>query len=102
MYRQMSPQEIVATFDKQNIVVYYQPQFNHCTHQMIGAEALMRLNHPEFGMQSPAFFITALEEAGLIYDADRQVFTNICAFQRQSLDNSLISFHLYVFLRHQG
>ena len=89
MYRQMSPQEIVATFDKQNIVVYYQPQFNHCTHQMIGAEALMRLDHPEFGMQSPAFFITALEEAGLIYDADLQVFTNICAFQRQSLDNRL-------------
>jgi len=89
MYRQMSPQEIVATFDKQNIIVYYQPQFNHCTHQMIGAEALMRMDHPEFGMQSPAFFITALEEAGLIFDADLQVFTNICAFQRQCLDNRL-------------
>lgn len=50
MFRQMSPQEIVQTFDKAYTTVYYQPQFNHSTHMMIGAEALMRWNHPEFGM----------------------------------------------------
>ena len=89
MFRQMSPQEIVQTFAKAYTTVYYQPQFNHSTHQMIGAEALMRWNHPEFGMQSPAFFITALEEAGLIYEADLQVFSKICAFQRRCLDTRL-------------
>lgn len=85
----MNPQEIVQAFDTQYIVVHYQPQFNHSSHQMIGAEALMRWNHPEYGMQSPLNFITALEEAGLIYDADLEVFRQICALQRQCLDSGL-------------
>ncbi len=62
----MTPQEIVETFDKNNVVVFYQPQFNHSTGKMIGAEALMRINHPEYGIQSPAFFISELESAELI------------------------------------
>lgn len=98
MQRQMSPQEIVQSFDKSYILVHYQPQFNHATHRMMGAEALMRWWHPEHGMQSPAFFITALEEAGLIYEADLQVFTEICALQRRCLDSGLptlpISFNI--------
>ena len=96
--RQMTPQEIAETFDRKNVVVYYQPQFNHSTGQMIGAEALIRIDHPEFGIQSPVFFISDLESAGLIYEADLEVFTQVCAFLRHCLDSGLpvlpISFNL--------
>jgi diguanylate cyclase (GGDEF)-like protein len=46
--------------------VYYQPQIEIKTGKIIGAEALVRWNHPERGRVSPAEFIPMAEEMGLI------------------------------------
>ena len=46
--------------------VYYQPQIDAKTEDIIGMEALIRWEHPELGMISPAFFIPLAEETGLI------------------------------------
>ena len=108
--RIMTPQEINHHFwdaiVKGGIFPYYQPQYNHSTHQLIGAEALMRWLPPGFDMQSPSAFIPVLEESGLIHEADLFIFEQICVFIRQCLDAEIpivpISFNVsrYDFYQH--
>lgn len=51
---------------RNELVVYFQPQVNTQTGQIIGAEALLRWRHPDWGMVSPLEFIPIAEECGLI------------------------------------
>lgn len=52
--------------EKDQLDVVYQPQVAISDTHIIGAEALLRWNHPEFGAVSPAEFIPLAEESGLI------------------------------------
>lgn len=52
--------------DRQQFGVHYQPQIDTYSEQVIGAEALLRWSHPELGTISPAEFIPAAEDCGLI------------------------------------
>lgn len=58
--------------------IYYQPQYNLHTGEIIGAEALLRWIHPIKGMISPADFIPVAEETGLILEIDRWVMVHTC------------------------
>ena len=60
------------------IMVWYQPQVDFGTGSVVGAEALCRWNHSTLGWLSPADFIPALEESGLIFDLDRYVWDTAC------------------------
>lgn len=86
----MNAQELVDGFDEairsNQIRVYYQPQINHCTGRMVGAEALMRWQHPVYGMQYPSHFVPVLEEHDLIFRADLHVIENVCRFLKSRLD----------------
>ena len=53
-------------FEREEFVVHYQPMTNLLTGNVVGAEALIRWNHPERGMTSPDDFIPIAEECGLI------------------------------------
>ena len=83
--RPMTDEEIIRFFEMAiaggQIFVYYQPQYNHSTGRIVGAEGLMRWRHPEFGLQYPVNFIPILEKYGLIHRADLFVFEQICRFQ---------------------
>ncbi len=90
MNKAMTEQELLDSFDDAikfgHIFVTYQPKINHSTGRMIGAEALMRWTHPEFGMQYPSDFIPVLEKNDLIYRADLAVFEAVCSFLRRCLN----------------
>ena len=52
--------------ERREFVVYYQPKVSVDTGLIVGAEALVRWNHPERGLLYPNDFIMLAEEAGLI------------------------------------
>ena len=58
--------------------VWYQPQVNYETGEITGMEALCRWKHAKRGWISPAEFIPALEESGLIFDLDSFVWDRVC------------------------
>ena len=102
MQRSFSSDELLAHFDEAidngHIFFFYLPQYNHSTGRMTGAEALMRWNDPECGMQFPSYFIPVLEENDLLYRADIQMVESSCKFLRHCLDNDIpvvpISFNM--------
>ncbi len=77
-----------ALHDKQ-FVVYYQPQYSHSTGMLLGAEALVRWQHPERGLVSPGVFIPIFEKTGFITNLDLYVFEEVCIFMRECLDKRL-------------
>ena len=69
-----------------HIFVCYQPKMNYATGRMIGAEALMRWKHPEFGMQYPSDFIPVLESGMEICTLDFYMLDHVCRDIRKWLD----------------
>jgi diguanylate cyclase (GGDEF)-like protein len=64
--------------EQDEFLVYYQPRVSTATWQIVGAEALVRWNHPEKGIVSPVEFIPLAEDAGLISAIDEWVLRAAC------------------------
>lgn len=52
--------------DRNEFLLYYQPQISLITGSVVGIEALLRWQHPELGLVPPGQFIVLLEETGMI------------------------------------
>ncbi len=59
--------------------LYYQPEFELASGKLVGAEALIRWNHPELGQISPLEFIPIAEDANLIQPIGEWVIETACA-----------------------
>jgi diguanylate cyclase (GGDEF)-like protein/PAS domain S-box-containing protein len=68
------------------LVLHYQPQFSVRTGGLVGAEALIRWQHPARGLLSPDAFVPHAEEAGLIEAIGDWVLRTACAQARLWLD----------------
>ena len=91
MQRKMNEAELTDSFRDSlkngDIYICLQPQINHLTRRMVGAEALIRWKHPVFGQQYPNDFIPILERNNLIFEADLFVFRKVCELLRGLLDS---------------
>jgi diguanylate cyclase (GGDEF)-like protein/PAS domain S-box-containing protein len=70
--------EIKKAIKQDNFQLYYQPQIDINSGQLVGAEALIRWLHPERGMINPNDFIAAAEVSGLIVPLGEWVIHQAC------------------------
>ena len=66
--------------------VFYQPQYDYSIKKIIGAEALVRWNHPKDGYISPGRFIPLFEKNGFIAKLDEYVWECACKQIRKMYD----------------
>jgi diguanylate cyclase (GGDEF)-like protein/PAS domain S-box-containing protein len=62
--------ELFKAYENKEIELYLQPQISVDNEKLIGAEALIRWNHPTEGILSPIVFLEIAEEVGLLYKLD--------------------------------
>ena len=80
----------------QEFEMYLQPKVKLPGGELMGAEALVRWNHPEMGWISPGIFIPILERNGYIYKVDQYIWESACQFQAMRRERGLRLFPISV------
>jgi diguanylate cyclase (GGDEF)-like protein len=82
--------ELSYAIDRNELALFYQPKVSFKTDRMVGAEALLRWQHPERGMIPPDQFISLAEKTGAIHRLTEWVLRNavrqLAAWRRAGFD----------------
>ena len=81
--------DLRKALERNEFLLYYQPQIDISRWDVIGVEALIRWRHPERGMVSPVSFIPAAEDLGLIGEISAWVLRTACQQQLAWAANGL-------------
>ena len=78
-----------SAVEREDLKLYYQPLVDLTDQRVLGAEALLRWEHPELGPVSPAEFIPLAEESGLMVRLGKWVLRTACRQLREWVDQGL-------------
>jgi len=76
--RLMTKSKLKRAFERDELLVHYQPKYNIETGEVVGAEALVRWELPERGIILPSDFIPIAEETNLIIEIGEWVLDRVC------------------------
>lgn len=74
---------------QQEFIVHYQPKVDIVHKKLVGAEALIRWNHPQLGMLNPSNFIGIAEDCGLIIPLGKWIIEDVCRQNQTWLQSGL-------------
>jgi len=77
------------SIEKNELILYYQPQVCLKTGKLVGVESLVRWMHPTLGLLSPKQFIDIAEESGFVVALGEWVLQNACKQMSRWLDEGL-------------
>jgi diguanylate cyclase (GGDEF)-like protein/PAS domain S-box-containing protein len=76
-------QEVFSALDRRQFVLYYQPQVACSDGAVVGAEALLRWDHPQLGMLAPAAFLAMIEDSPAMTAVGAWVCAEACRQARE-------------------
>ncbi len=88
--------ELRSALAKDQFQLYFQPIIDLSTDRIVGAEALLRWNHPTRGVIKPLEFLSIAEETGLICKISEWVFKSACEQAQQWRSKNLDDFYITV------
>jgi len=75
----LAEQNLMEAIDRGELRLYYQPQVNAADGRLVGAEALLRWQHPEYGVLLPGYFLRLAEDPEVIRSITRWVCSTALA-----------------------
>ena len=94
--RLVKENELRHALANEEFVVYYQPQIDSSSERVVGAEALVRWQHPSKGLVLPGEFISSLEDTGLIVPLGEWVLRTACMQNKAWQEAGLPPLHVAV------
>jgi len=99
--------DLRRAIERDELILHYQPKIDLKRNQVVGMEALVRWQHPDLGLVSPAQFIPIAEDSGLIVPISEWVIATACrqlrAWQGEKLPPLVVAVNVSaVQFRHKG
>jgi diguanylate cyclase (GGDEF)-like protein/PAS domain S-box-containing protein len=94
--RQFIESNLRRALKAQEFVLHYQPKVNLSTGKITGAEALLRWQHPEWGMLLPERFIAIAEDCGMIVPIGQWVLREVCSQAKRWIDSGAMPISMAV------
>ena len=88
--------DLSKALENDELLLHYQPQFDAISNKMIGAEALIRWQHPEKGMIPPYQFIPVAELCGLMIPIGQWVLNTACKAAKEWQNQGLPAIRISV------
>jgi diguanylate cyclase (GGDEF)-like protein/PAS domain S-box-containing protein len=89
-------EELRAGIERGELFLVYQPRIDIATHQLVGAEALLRWRHPQHGVLTPEAFLPMADDTGLLGPVGAWTLREACIQGRRWIDAGIRPFSVVV------